>query len=80
MVDEQGGVAYKGIHHWDRIGRGRNRDEINHNGVRIQPLCGVCHTHCHSVTQAEFDYLHHVCPIVCNAEIAKIYKLPYWEE
>lgn len=64
------------LHHVDRVGAGRNRDEIIHEGMRVQPLCREHHTEAHSIGQQTFnDKWHLTDGIVVDKTIAKIYRL-----
>ena len=63
------------LHHWDRVGAGRNRETIDHIGLRAEPLCWEHHTECHSKTQMEFDSKYHISPVRIDKEIARIYGL-----
>lgn len=64
------------LHHVDRVGAGRNRDEIIHEGMRVQPLCREHHTEVHSIGQQTFnDKWHLTDGIVVDKTIAKIYRL-----
>lgn len=63
------------LHHWERVGMGADRTEINHIGLMCEPLCRVHHTECHTMAQAEFDEKYHIYPIKIDEKIAKLYKL-----
>lgn len=63
------------LHHWDRVGAGNDRSEINHIGMRAEPLCFEHHTECHTKPQEEFDALYHLQPVRIDKTICKIYKL-----
>ena len=48
------------LHHIDRIGMGRNRNDIIHEGMEVLPLCREHHTQAHTMTDAEFFELYHI--------------------
>lgn len=62
-------------HAEDRIGIGRNRKEIVHLGMRVQPLCRKHHTECHTIGQHAFNEKYHVYGIKLDAHLCKILKL-----
>ena len=63
------------LHHWERIGMGADRREINHIGLRCEPLCRIHHNECHTMAQEDFDQLYHIEPVKIDERIAKVYKL-----
>lgn len=63
------------LHHVDRVGMGRNRDEINHLGMRALPLCREHHTLLHQGSESEFLEKYHLTPIPIDKKIAKVYRL-----
>lgn len=63
------------LHHYDRVGAGRNREEIVHVGMLAEPLCWEHHTECHEKPQSEFDEKYHICPVKIDKAIAKIYEV-----
>ena len=46
------------VHHVDAVGMGRNRETINHEGLRAIALCRVHHREAHARGQAFYDYYH----------------------
>jgi len=48
------------LHHVDRVGIGRNRNEIIQIGMRVQPLCREHHRECHKMPQEDFDARYHL--------------------
>lgn len=65
------------LHHVDRVGMGRDRETINHIGLRALPLCREHHMEAHRVgDQALMDKYHLACIPIDDA-IAKTYKLPH---
>lgn len=64
------------LHHVDRVGMGRNRNDIVHIGSEVLPLCREHHTECHTMAQTEFDRKYHLDgSIFCDKAIAKVYHL-----
>lgn len=63
------------LHHVQRVGMGRNRDDIFQIGMLVLPLCRKCHVACHSQPQEDFNKLYHIKPIPLTKEIAKVYGL-----
>ena len=63
------------LHHYDHVGTGRNRNEINHIGMRCYPLCRVHHDEIHRIGEKAFDTRYHLIPIAIDEQIAKKYKL-----
>lgn len=52
------------IHHWDAIGMGNDRTEIDDSQKRKICLCRVHHTECHTIGNAEFEKKHKVYGII----------------
>lgn len=66
------------LHHAeDRVGMGRDRKNIIHTGMSVQPLCRKHHTEVHTIGQASFNAKHHVESIKCDEEVCKKYGLKY---
>lgn len=64
------------LHHIDRVGMGRSRDDIIHIGMEALPLCRLHHTEAHTMTDKEFfDKYHLNCGIRIDRKITEIYKL-----
>ncbi|RGX52919.1 hypothetical protein DWV16_17570 [Anaerotruncus sp. AF02-27] len=59
------------IHEWDRVGMGRDREDIHHEGQRVQPLCRECHNEVHAMGQEPFDKLHHITWIQLTEEMCR---------
>ena len=59
------------IHEWDRVGMGRDREDIHHEGQRVQPLCRECHNEVHAMGQEPFDKLHHITWIRLTEEMCR---------
>lgn len=64
------------LHHVDRVGMGRDRTEIVHEGMEVLPLCREHHTQAHSMPDAEFYALYHLDGgIKLDKTLCKIYGL-----
>ena len=63
------------LHHYDHIGMGRNRREIDHIGMRAYPLCREHHDEIHSIGEKAFDAKYHLEPVTIDEKIAKRYNL-----
>lgn len=63
------------LHHVERIGMGRNRDNIYQIDMLVLPLCEEHHTECHTMAQKDFNNKYHIEPIKLTKEIGKRYKL-----
>ena len=64
------------LHHVDRVGMGRNRNEIIHEGMKALPLCREHHNEVHAIGQDSFKQKYHLNDgIEVDRTIAKIYKL-----
>lgn len=89
-VDDMGGYIYSclinkkccvcgkkaELHHVDRVGMGRDRTEIIHEGMEAMPLCREHHTECHTIGQITFnDKYHFDGGIVLDKTLYRIWKL-----
>ena len=64
------------LHHVDHVGLGRDRDEIIHEGMRVQPLCREHHTEAHTIGQQTFNEKWHLSAgIEVDKTIARLYRL-----
>lgn len=64
------------LHHVERVGMGRNRDEIIHEGMEVLPLCREHHTEAHTMPDKDFfDKYHLPRGIVADKTICRIYGL-----
>ncbi len=64
------------LHHVDGVQMGNNRDEINHLGLRVLPLCRLHHGECHQIGKKSFFEKYHLEDgIEVDRTIAKIYGL-----
>ena len=48
------------LHHIDRVGMGRDRTDIIHEGMEVLPLCRDHHTEAHTMPDAEFFEKYHI--------------------
>lgn len=63
------------LHHVDRVGMGRNREEISHIGMRCLPLCRAHHQEAHRHGDGYMFDRYHLEPIAIDEKIASVYKL-----
>lgn len=63
------------LHHYDHVGIGRNRREIDHIGMRAYPLCREHHDEIHRIGEKAFDARYHLEPIAIDEKIARKYGL-----
>lgn len=63
------------LHHVDRVGAGRNRETINHLGMKALCLCRKHHTEIHDKGESDFLAMYHLEPVKIDEKIARIYKL-----
>ena len=63
------------LHHHDRIGAGRNRNEIDQEGMPAMPLCREHHGEAHDIGQKTFDEKYHIVPVPIDKTLMKIYGL-----
>ena len=64
------------IHHYDRVGMGRNRNTICQVGMRVVPLSADLHTMIHySGGEMEFYEKHHITPIALTEKMCEHLKL-----
>lgn len=59
------------IDHVTTVGMGRNRREIDHTGMYIEPLCRIHHTIRHAMGIKSFMQRYHLKPIKVTPEIAR---------
>lgn len=62
------------IHEYDRVGAGRNRSRIHHEGQRVQPLCRKHHAEVDVIGQKTFDQKYHITWIRLDAYLCKQLK------
>ena len=63
------------LHHVDHVGMGRNRREIDHEGMRALPLCREHHNEAHTVSTDVFCEKYHLEPIIIDKHIVEKLKL-----
>jgi len=68
------------LHHVDRVGMGRNRDDICHIGMLALPLCREHHQEAHQHGDAALIERYHLEPMAIDERIAKVYRLKNKEE
>jgi hypothetical protein len=66
------------VHHAeDRVGMGRNREDIIHLGMRIMPLCRKHHNQCHDQGQEEFNDKWHIYGIAADETLCEKLRLRF---
>lgn len=64
------------LHHVDRIGMGRDRDEVIHEGMEVLPLCRTHHTEAHTMADSDFFGKYHIPGgIVMDKTLCRLYGL-----
>ena len=64
------------LHHVDRIGMGRNRNDVIHEGLEALPLCREHHTEAHTMPDSEFfDKYHIPGGVVMDKTLCRLYGL-----
>lgn len=64
------------LHHIERVGMGRSRDEIIHEGMEVLPLCREHHGEAHTMPDEEFfDKYHIPGGIELDKTLCRIYRL-----
>lgn len=64
------------LHHVDRVGMGRDRTDIIHEGMEALPLCREHHTEAHTMSDKEFFDKYHIdAGIVLDKTLCRIYGL-----
>lgn len=64
------------LYHIDRVGMGRDRDDILHEGMEALPLCAEKHQEVHTMSDQEFfDKYHLPGGIVLDKTLCRIWKL-----
>lgn len=62
------------LHHVDKVGMGRNRNEITHIGMKALPLSRKYHIEVHTIGQKAFEAKYHVFGVKIDELIASKYK------
>ena len=63
------------LHHWDRVGMGRSRKKLEHEGMLAEPLCRLHHTECHTMPREDFDLRYKISPVAIDDRIKEIWGL-----
>lgn len=64
------------LHHIDRVGMGRDREEILHEGMEALPLCRLHHTEAHTMPDADFFERYHIPGgIILDRTLCRLYGL-----
>lgn len=64
------------LHHVDRVGMGRDRTDIIHEGLEALPLCRKHHTEAHTMPDAEFfDRYHLPGGVILDKTLCRMYGL-----
>ena len=69
------------LHHIDRVGIGRDRDDIIHEGMEVLPLCREMHQEAHTMSDREFFEKYHLPGgVVMDKTLCRIYKVKAHKE
>lgn len=64
------------LHHIERVGMGRNRNEIIHEDMEVLPLCREHHTEAHTMPDAEFFNRYHIPGgVMMDKTLCRLYGL-----
>lgn len=64
------------LHHVDRVGMGRDRTDIIHEGMEALPLCRDHHTEAHTMPDAEFFERYHLPGgVILDKTLCRLYGL-----
>lgn len=64
------------LHHIDRVGMGRNRHDIIHEGLEVLPLCRDHHTEAHTMPDSEFFERYHLPGgVIMDRPLCRLYGL-----
>ena len=64
------------LHHIDRVGMGRDRKDIIHEGMEVLPLCRDHHTEAHTMPDEEFFERYHIPGgIIMDKTLCRLYGL-----
>ena len=68
--------AHTDLHHVERVGMGRNRNEIIHEGMEVLPLCREHHQEAHTMADEDFFAKYHLPGgIVLDKTLCRLYGL-----
>lgn len=69
------------LHHSERIGMGRDREEIIHEGMEVLPLCRIHHNEDHQIGESRFRGRYHIEKgVILDAYLCRLYQLKRKEE
>ena len=69
------------LHHVDRIGMGRDREEVIHEGMEVLPLYRIHHDEVHRIGQKTFNARNHIeSGVTLDADLCRIYRLKRAED
>ena len=64
------------LHHIDRIGMGRDRTDVIHEGLEVLPLCREHHGEAHTMSDEEFFALYHIPGgVIMDRTLCRLYGL-----
>ena len=64
------------LHHVDRVGMGRNRQDVIHEGLEVLPLCREHHREAHTMPDDDFFERYHLTGgIVMDKTLCRLYGL-----
>lgn len=63
------------LHHVDAVGRGRNRKDIIHKGMRVLPLTRTLHKEAHDIGKLSFNEKYHVFGIKLDNYLCAIWRI-----
>lgn len=64
------------LHHAEHVGTGRDRENIVHEGMLVQPLCRLHHEEAHKIGQYTFNKKYHLCAgIRLDKNLCRLYGL-----
>lgn len=68
------------LHHVDRVGAGRDREHMNHLGMRCLPLCRTHHNEAHQHGDDQLMKKYNLIAVPINVKVAKTYGLGMKDE
>lgn len=63
------------LHHVDKVQMGRDRTEIIHQGMKVEPLCRIHHTQAHDMGQQTFDSKYQLQGIGLDKDLCRIWRV-----
>lgn len=68
--------AHTQLHHIDRVGMGRDRTDLIHEGLEVIPLCGEHHAQAHTMPDSDFFERYHLPGgVVMDKTLCRLYGL-----